>query len=137
MAILRVVLDTNVIVSGLAYPDSPPGRLMAAWRSGQIELVTSRYILDEVARVLPKVSRGRLTQSEVLDLVDSFRFTTNVVEPIAVDDPDLRDTNDAPILGTFLSGKADWLVTGDKDLLALTERYAIIRPADMWQRFGG
>ena len=87
--------------------------------------------------MLPKVSRGRLTPAEVLDLVDSFRFTTQVVEPIVVDDPDLRDTTDAPVLGTFLAGKADWLVTGDKDLLALTDRYAIIGPSDMWQRFGG
>jgi len=136
MTALRAVFDTNVIVSGLAYPDSPPGRLMAAWRLGQIELVTSRFILGEVARVLPQVSRGRLTPAEVIDMVDSFLFTAQVVEPADVDDAVPRDPHDAPVLGTLLAAQADWLVTGDKDLLALADRYPIIRPAEMWQRFG-
>jgi len=136
MALLRVVLDTNVIVSGLAYPDSPPGRLVAAWNQGQLALVTSRYILGEVARVLPKVAKGRLTPAEVADMVGSFLFTADVVAPVDVREPDLRDPGDGAVLGTLLAGKADWLVTGDKDLLALSEGYAITTPAHLWERIG-
>lgn len=51
MAGLRIVLDTNVLVSGLAYPGSIPGRIVAAWRQGGFELVLSRHILDEMVRV--------------------------------------------------------------------------------------
>jgi predicted nucleic acid-binding protein len=43
---------------------------------------------------------------------------------------------DVPVLGTHLAAKADYLVTGDKDLLALAERYLIVTPADFWQRHG-
>ena len=61
MASLRVVLDTNVLVSALAYPGSIPGRILNAWREGEIDLVLSRYILDEMVRVLPRLPRIKLT----------------------------------------------------------------------------
>ena len=57
MAGLRVVLDTNVLVSGLAYPASIPGHILSAWRQGGIDLVLSRFILDEMVRVLPRLRR--------------------------------------------------------------------------------
>jgi predicted nucleic acid-binding protein len=53
---LRVVLDTNVLVSGLAYPGSVPGQIVAAWRQGSLDVVLSRYLLDELARVLPRLN---------------------------------------------------------------------------------
>ena len=46
MSGLRVVLDTNVLVSGLAYPGSVPGRIVGIWRQGGLDVVLSRYILD-------------------------------------------------------------------------------------------
>ena len=45
MAGLRIVLDTNVLVSGLAYPTSVPGRIVGAWRGGRLDVVLSRFIL--------------------------------------------------------------------------------------------
>jgi len=81
MAALRIVLDTNVLVSGLAYPESNPGRILGMWRRGGIDLVLSQYILDEVARVLPSLPRVQLTASEIRDLVDSFMFLADIVEP--------------------------------------------------------
>jgi predicted nucleic acid-binding protein len=51
----RVVLDTNVLLSGIAYPASMPGKILAAWRSGSVDVVLSDYILDELRRVLPRL----------------------------------------------------------------------------------
>ena len=74
MAGLRVVLDTNVLVSGLAYPGSISGHIVSLWRQGGLEVVLSRYILDEISRVLPRMSRIQLTPGEIRDLVDSLMF---------------------------------------------------------------
>ena len=72
MAALRVVLDTNVLLSGIAYPASTPGKIMAAWRHGTIEVILSAFILDELQRVLPRLaSRHGLTTTEIDDLVGS------------------------------------------------------------------
>ena len=133
---LRVVLDTNVLVSGLAYPASVPGRIVSAWRQGGLEVVLSHYILDELVRVLPQLPRISMTPGEIRDLADSFMFLADMVEPGGAPDKDLRDPADQPVLLTLLAAEAQYLVTGDKDLLALADRYPVLTPADFWARHG-
>ena len=142
MSGLGVVLDTNVLLSGLAYPGSVPGKLIAAWRHGALNVVLSPFILEEVRRTLPKLThRHGLTAPEIDDLIDALAILAEVVNPDPVNDLDLRDAADQPVLGTLLaavrSGAAQALVTGDKDLLAFGNRYAIVTPAEFWARHGG
>jgi len=137
VATLRVVLDTNVLLSGIAYPASVPGQILAAWRHGSLEVVLSVYILDELRRVLPKLAhRHGLSASEIEDLVDILALRAERVEPVAGIDPDLRDVDDQPVLGTLLAAlqlaQTNYLITGDKDLLALAKRYPIVSPAEFW-----
>ena len=134
---LRVVLDTNVLVSGLAYPNSIPGRIVGAWRHGSLEVMLSHYILDEMARVLPRLTRVSLTAAEIRDLVDSFLFLADLVEPVPDLEADLRDAADQTVLATWKAARAQYLVTGDKDLLALSGRFPILTPAAFWERHGG
>jgi putative PIN family toxin of toxin-antitoxin system len=134
---LKVVLDTNILVSAIAYPGSVPGRIFNAWQSGQLDVVLSRYILDEMEKVLPKFAQVKLSASGIRDLADSFMFRAEIVEPNAVREASLRDEADAPVLETLLAAKADYLITGDKDLLALSERYPNVTPAAFWERHGG
>ncbi|MGH9598463.1 MAG: putative toxin-antitoxin system toxin component, PIN family [Terracidiphilus sp.] len=136
MAGLRVVLDTSVLVSGLAYPAGNPGRILNAWRQGALELVLSKYILDEMVHVLPRLSRIKLSPAEIRDLADSFLFMADMVEPCAEPDEALRDQDDQLVLGTLRAAEADYLITGDKDLLALAGRYLIVTPAAFWERHG-
>lgn len=139
---LRVVLDTNVLLSGIAYPGSISGKILAAWRHGSLDVLHSNFILEELRRVLPRLSaRHGLTDAEVNDLIDVLSLQVDLVEPLSLAEPELRDQNDLPVLGTFLSARqlsgADYLITGDKDLLALAHRFAIVTPADFWASHGG
>jgi putative PIN family toxin of toxin-antitoxin system len=136
MAGLRVVLDTNVLVSGLAYPGSVPGHIVTLWLHGGLDVVLSRYILDETARVLPRLSRIQLSDNEIRDLIDSLMFLADVIEPDAQRDADLRDVADQQVLATLRASQADYLITGDRDLLALQEKYPIVTPAIFWARHG-
>jgi putative PIN family toxin of toxin-antitoxin system len=142
MAALRVVLDTNVLLSGIAYPASVPGKILAAWRHGSVEVLLSTYILDELRRVLPRLAhRHGLTSAEIDDLVDALSIQAEVVEPLPQAEPALRDIDDQPVLGTLLAAlkisAADYLITGDKDLLALADRYPIVDPAQFWATHAG
>ncbi|MFM7512387.1 MAG: putative toxin-antitoxin system toxin component, PIN family [Cyanobium sp.] len=142
MPSLGVVLDTNVLLSGLAYPASVPGKLIAAWRHGALNVVLSPHILEEVRRTLPKLNhRHGLTPQDIHDLIEAFTILAEVITPDAVSESELRDAADRPVLGTLLaalrSGAAQTLVTGDKDLLVLRDRYAICTPAEFWARHGG
>lgn len=78
----RVVLDTNVLLSGIAYPASIPGKILAAWRNGSVEVLLSDYILDELRRVLPRLAhRHGLTGAEIDDLVDTLSIQAEMIEP--------------------------------------------------------
>ncbi len=136
MAGLRVVLDTNVLVSGLAHPASIPGHIVSSWRNGGLEVVLSRFILDEFANVLPRLSRIKLSSAEIRDMVDSLMFLADVVEPDVEREPTLRDPADQQVLGTLRASRADYLITGDKNLLVLAGNYPIVTPAIFWARHG-
>lgn len=134
---LRVVLDTNVLVSGLAYPASVPGRIVGAWRQGALDVVLSRYILDELARVLPRLNhRLNWQPNDFADLIDILAIQADLAEPQPLEGAAARDAMDVPVLGTLLAAKADYLITGDEDLLVLAERYSIVTPAEFWRKHG-
>jgi len=60
-----------VLLSGIAYPASVPGKIMSAWRHGSVEVVLSDFILDELRRVLPRLSnRHGLSLAEIEDLMN-------------------------------------------------------------------
>ncbi|MEI6760719.1 MAG: putative toxin-antitoxin system toxin component, PIN family [Betaproteobacteria bacterium] len=128
MAGLRIVLDTNVLVSGLAYPTSVPGRIVGAWRGGRLDVLLSRFILAELLRALPRLNhRLQWREEDMLDMVDTLALLADLVEPSAAD---------GPVLGTLIASGADYLVTGDKDLLVLAPHHAIVTPAWFWAQHG-
>lgn len=129
---MRVVLDTNVLLSGLMYPNNAPGRIVAAWRNAAFELVLSRPQLTEIARVLgyPKIVRVLQWEPTQLERFLKQIYLRSVLVPL----PEVlpaevpADTDDSPILSSLIVSRAEYLVTGDSDLLALKDRYPILTP---------
>jgi putative PIN family toxin of toxin-antitoxin system len=100
-------------------------------------VVLSHYILEEMMRVLPRLSKANLSSTEIRDLADSFMFLADIVEPAPGQNEKLRDPADQPVLATWMAAQAHYLVTGDKDLLALASQYPTVSPAAFWARYGG
>ena len=137
MSCLCIVLDTNVLLSGIAYPQTIPGKIVSSWRNGSIDAVLGQNILAELQPVLPRHNhRLGWSTEEIRDFVDSLTFLADIIEPVQSADPQLRDEADQPVPGTFSAANARYLVTGDKDLLALAHRYRIISSANFWQLHG-
>jgi len=132
----RVVLDTNVLVSGIAYPNGVPGKLLSQWRAGGLAAVLSAYILDEAARVLPRVATPAFNLDDVPHILNALAELAEVVVPSAEPIPELRDAADQPVMGTLVASGAEYLITGDKDLLALAGKYPVVTPAEFWTRHG-
>ncbi len=135
---MRVVLDTNVLLSGLMYPRSTPGRIVAAWRGAAFDVVMSRAQLTEVARVLgyPKVARILRWEREMVERFLKQLYLRSVIvelpEELSVEVPD--DPDDSPILASLIAGEAELLVSGDSDLLSLRGQYPIVTPAEFVAR---
>jgi len=115
----RIVLDTNVWISGFIIPGSKSSDLAMALIQGRHEGIISNYILGEIERTLSSrrlAFRYQLRREETISFLLSLQTRLEIVEPVEVTF-EIRDPHDLPILGTALAGQASHLVTGDRDLL--------------------
>ena len=134
---MRVVIDTNVFVSGLLLPASVPGRIIAAAWSGVFDVVLSEAILTEVGMALryPKLrKRIALTDAELDRYLQLLRYVAEIVDSAGVNVEVPGDKADEPILATLVAARADCLLTGDAVLLRLADRYPIMTPAQFVSR---
>lgn len=117
---MRVVLDTNVVLSALVFGRGSAVTLRHAWQSGRIVPLVSTDTAKELIRVLgyPKFRLDVGDQRALLADYLPHCETVVIPEPTPVV-PDCRDLFDVPFLHLALAGKAQLLVTGDRDLLAL------------------
>ena len=130
---MKVVLDANLLISGLAYPDSIPGRVVLAWRQGRFDLVISKEQLGEIGWVLsyPKIRRLlRWDDATIGTFLKQLLLRSELVEVEGGSSERLRDPGDQPILAALLAAEADCLVTGDQDLQALDDEYPVMSPAE-------
>jgi len=131
--VLRAVLDANVYVSAAVHPEGPPGRIIERFlREAAFEIVVSPAIVDEVLRALayPKVRKYIPRTSEpdlwFRDIVVLAQFVAGEYEIAGVS----GDPDDDKYIAAAVEGLAEFIVTGDADLLALTayEGIRIISP---------
>jgi putative PIN family toxin of toxin-antitoxin system len=119
--LVRAVVDTNLVVSGLILKHGHPAQLVQALRQRRFLLVLSDVLLEEYQRVLARqrfAQRYGLTPQEIRDFL-ALLTTAQRATPIRRLPVRVRDVKDNPVLATALGGKADYLVTGDEDLLTL------------------
>lgn len=128
---MRLVLDTNVVVSGLLWHGAPANLLAAAERD-ETELCTSRILLAELSRIL---QRPRFTTAiaasglSLEELVLGYAELATLVQPEPIPPTVLNDPDDDHILACAVTAKADYIVSGDWDLLVLQrfENIPIVR----------
>jgi putative PIN family toxin of toxin-antitoxin system len=129
---MRVVLDTNVLVSAALIARGQEARILRAWRAGTFDLVVSPAILEEIGRVLTeaRIRRRRwMTDDEVAALLEGLA-QESVLVPGRAHIEVSRDPTDDKLLAAAIEGRADYIVTGDRDLLDLATYRGVrmIRP---------
>lgn len=134
---MRVVLDTNVLISGLMYPDSTPGMIVRAWREARFELLLTVEQLTEVGRVLsyPRIHKIlKWDRATIESFLKQLYLRSELIDISSVTVSVPRDSGDNFILAAQIAGEAECLVSGDTDLLSLRDRYAIVTPAEFVRR---
>src|SRR3989339_1091797 len=138
-----VVLDTNVCVSALLLPQSTPGKIVELWFNQNFRIVISEPAISELIRVF---SRSKFTDQFALSpvsvetLIQNIKSKTIVVSRLKKPKLTVRDPKDTVILATALDGHANFLVTGDQDLLILAGHKSIkplkiVTPSQFLQLF--
>ena len=134
---MKVVLDTNVLLSGLMYPGSTPGKVVRAWREVRFDLVLSVEQLGEVGRVLsyPKIRKILKWDRAMIErFLKQLYLRSEFVDISGTAAAVPADPGDNFILATLIASEAECLVTGDADLLVLRDRHPILTPAEFAQR---
>jgi putative PIN family toxin of toxin-antitoxin system len=121
---MRVVLDTNAVLSALVFAGGQAGRLRFGWQQGGFVPLASADSVQELVRVLayPKFRLSKSDQDELLADYLPYAQTVRIPQP-PPPVPECRDPLDVPFMHLAVAGKARVLVSGDKDLLVLAAEF--------------
>jgi putative PIN family toxin of toxin-antitoxin system len=129
---VRVVIDPGVVVSAMISERGAPGRLLLAWDAGEFELVVSPMLLAELERVLsrPDIHR-RITREHAVRVIRALRSGA-IEAPDPGEQPSVtRDPKDDYLVALARAAGADFIVSGDRDLLEADVRPAVLTPREL------
>lgn len=112
---MKLVLDTNVFVSGVFFT-GPPFHILEAWRDGRIELLVSAEILQEYTEVGDRL-RSRHPEVDLTPVLAMVVLEATILRAPALPEPVCIDPDDDKFLACALAGRCRMVVSGDKHLL--------------------
>jgi len=112
---VRIILDTNVVISGIFFAGSPY-QILKAWREGKLHLVISEEILAEYRRVSETLAL-QFPSIDLLPILDMLRANAEVISVKGPLEPVCDDPDDDKFLACALAGECKLIVSGDKHLL--------------------
>lgn len=133
----RVVLDTNVLLSALVFTGGVMARLRSLWTSERLRPYASKETIHELIRVLAS-NKFKLNASDqeglLADYLPFAQLADTSAKVVQASVPICRDPKDQMFLNLAVSARVDYLVTGDQDLLVLSDTpglpFRIIKPVD-------
>jgi len=130
---VKLVLDSSVLIAAFARPGVCTQLLDEVVASHK--LFCSDYIVNEVSRKLRE--KFGIPHSIVSEIVKDLKSLAQFIEPLTIAKEVCRDPKDLPVLGTAAACGAQYLITVDKDLLAIGEYQGvvIIKPGDFWRHW--
>jgi putative PIN family toxin of toxin-antitoxin system len=115
---MRIVLDTNVLMSGIFF-SGPPHRILQAWRDGKVQLAVCLEILAEYRQVALRLSR-RYKGIDIASLLDLIAVHSHLVQTAPLVSPICDDPKDDIFLACALAAGTRIIVSGDRHLLGVS-----------------
>jgi uncharacterized protein len=133
---LRVVLDTNVLISALHFPDGTLAHMWQPLYAGRYRLILSPFIVAELAEKLRE--RFGWEEDQLQRTLRTLVRKADIVRPSVVARAVPNDPDDDHVVACAVLGKADVIVSGDRHLLALGQYQGvpIVRPVDFLRMVG-
>lgn len=132
---MRIVLDTNVLISGIFF-SGPPYRILDAWRGSQFTLVISETIFAEYQRVASELSR-QFPDAELNSFLALLLAESLMVQEVELKEQICTDPDDDKFLACALAGRSKVIVSGDKELLKVSgfRGIRVLRPREFVEQY--
>jgi uncharacterized protein len=132
---MRIVLDTNVFISGVFF-SGPPYQILKAWRNQEFQIVISPEILDEYHRVGKELS-ARFSMVDLDPILKLIIAKAELVEAASLDEAVCDDPDDDKFFAGAIAGEVMLIVSGDKHLLKMSGYHGIevIRPRQFVDKY--
>lgn len=129
---MRALLDSSVLIAAYISRAGTCASLLEDILHGH-EWVTSDFILGELSRKLR--DKFKYSEDRIAEIREAVMISAEFVTPAQIPSDACRDPNDLAVLGTAVAGRAEVIITMDKDLLVLTAFGAIpiVRPGEFWK----
>ena len=125
---MKVVLDTNVLISGIFFT-GPPHTILRAWRDGRIQFVLTASIVDEYLRVSERLS-AKYPKIPIQPILELLIDRSQLIQPALLPEPVCQDPDDDRFVAAALAADA-FIISGDRHLLAVDGfgGLRVLRPA--------
>ena len=132
---MKVVLDTNVLVSGVFF-GGQPGKILKAWRDGEVLLVLSDEILKEYIDVLGRLEKQH-PPIEAEPIIELILAGSKIVSAPPLGDSVSSDPDDDKFIACAIAAKANVVVSGDKHLVSVDgfKGLAILKPSEYVKKY--
>ena len=127
---MKVIIDTNVLISGIFF-GGPPAKILEAWRGGELQSVVSPEILEEYYEVCERIS-VRYPDIDIAPILFLIASNSQVVESPPLADQVSRDADDDKFMACAIASDTRTIISGDNDLLTVSwyESIQVVTPRD-------
>lgn len=115
---MKIVLDTNVLMSGIFF-SGPPHEILKAWQNGKVSFIVTEEIITEYQRVAEELS-GQFSGVDIDRIIEMLTVHTEIVDPHEFPISICDDPDDNKFISCALAGKCKIIVSGDKHLLRVS-----------------
>ena len=131
---MRVIIDTNVLISGIFF-GGPPAKILAAWHCGELKLIVSPEILEEYFEVCAR-SSVRYPDIDIAPILVLIARNSQVVESPPLAEQISRDVDDDKFTACAIASGTRTVISGDNDLLTVSgyKSVKVVTPRDFVDR---
>jgi len=131
---MKIVLDTNVLISGIFF-SGLPHRILNAWQQGKIKIALSQEILREYQRVAEELSK-QFPKIDIQQILDLLTIHSEIVDTQGFEVTVCEDPDDDMFISCALASKSKFVVSGDKHLLRISgyQGIEVLKPRDFAEK---
>ncbi len=127
---MKIVLDTNVFISGIFF-SGPPSKILQAWKDSKVQIILSEEILEEYQRVAEELS-SKFSAVHIDRIIELLTIYGEVFETKDISVSVCKDPDDNKFIECAIAGNSKLIVSGDKHLLNVTgyQGISVLKPRD-------